>query len=38
VSGAAADTLVIDAPGRIELARGQAVGIDVALEGLIALA
>ncbi|PMS37850.1 putative spermidine/putrescine transport system ATP-binding protein [Trinickia symbiotica] len=38
VSGAAADTLVIDAPGRIELTRGQAVGIDVAPEGLIALA
>ncbi len=38
VSGAAPDALVIDAPGRIELARGQTVGIDVAPEGLIALA
>jgi putative spermidine/putrescine transport system ATP-binding protein len=38
VSGAAPDALVIDAPGRIDLVRGQAVGIDVAPEGLITLA
>ena len=38
VGGAAPDALVIDAPGRINLARGQAIGIDVAPEGLIALA
>jgi putative spermidine/putrescine transport system ATP-binding protein len=38
VSGAAPDALVIDASGRIDLARGQAIGIQVAPEGLIALA
>ena len=37
VSGATPDALVIDAPGRIELVRGQTVGIDVAPEGLISL-
>jgi putative spermidine/putrescine transport system ATP-binding protein len=29
---------VIDVPGRIELARGTAVGLTIAAEGLIALA
>jgi putative spermidine/putrescine transport system ATP-binding protein len=38
ISGAAPDALVVDVAGRIELARGTAVGISIAPEGLIALA
>jgi putative spermidine/putrescine transport system ATP-binding protein len=38
ISGAAPDALVVDAPGRIALVRGETVGIDVSPEGLIALA
>ncbi|RBL66248.1 ABC transporter ATP-binding protein, partial [Pseudomonas sp. MWU13-2625] len=34
---AAPDALVIDVPGRIALARGTAVGLAIAPEGLIAL-
>ncbi|GLU32543.1 ABC transporter ATP-binding protein [Trinickia caryophylli] len=37
VSGAAPDPLVVDAAGRIALARGDAVGIEIAPEGLIRL-
>jgi putative spermidine/putrescine transport system ATP-binding protein len=37
VAGAAPDALLIDAPGRVELKRGQAVGVEIAPEGLIAL-
>jgi putative spermidine/putrescine transport system ATP-binding protein len=37
VAGAAPDALLIDAPGRVQLARGQAVGVEIAPEGLIAL-
>ncbi|HTI19278.1 MAG TPA: ABC transporter ATP-binding protein [Trinickia sp.] len=37
VSGAAPEALIIDAAGRIELARGQAVGIEIAEHGLIVL-
>nr|WP_254699895.1 TOBE domain-containing protein [Trinickia violacea] len=38
IGGAAPDALFIDVAGRIELARGTAVGIAIAPEGLIALA
>ncbi|GBH24829.1 ABC transporter ATP-binding protein [Burkholderia vietnamiensis] len=38
IEPAAPDALVIDVPGRIELARGTAVGLTIAAEGLIALA
>jgi putative spermidine/putrescine transport system ATP-binding protein len=37
IGGAAPDALFIDVAGRIELARGTAVGISIAPEGLIAL-
>ncbi|WP_256259305.1 ABC transporter ATP-binding protein, partial [Burkholderia ubonensis] len=37
IEHAAPDALVIDVPGRIELARGTAVGIAIAADGLIAL-
>ncbi|HLX03125.1 MAG TPA: TOBE domain-containing protein [Trinickia sp.] len=38
IGGAAPDALFIDVAGRVELARGTAVGISIAPEGLIALA
>jgi putative spermidine/putrescine transport system ATP-binding protein len=38
IGGAAPDALVVDVAGRVELARGTAVGITIAPEGLIALA
>ncbi|WP_206996809.1 ABC transporter ATP-binding protein [Trinickia mobilis] len=38
IGGAAPDALLIDVAGRVELARGTAVGISIAPEGLIALA
>jgi putative spermidine/putrescine transport system ATP-binding protein len=38
IGGAAPDALVVDVAGRIELARGTAVGISIAPQGLIALA
>jgi putative spermidine/putrescine transport system ATP-binding protein len=37
ISGAAPDTLIVDVPGRVELARGTPVGISIAPEALIAL-
>ncbi|OMZ16621.1 ABC transporter ATP-binding protein [Burkholderia pseudomallei] len=38
IEHAAPDPLVIDVPGRVDLARGTAVGVAIAAEGLIALA
>jgi len=38
ISGAAPDALIVDVAGRIELARGTAVGVSVATDALIALA
>ena len=38
IGGAAPDALVVDVAGRIELARGTAVGVSVAADALIALA
>ncbi|CAN7420100.1 TOBE domain-containing protein [Trinickia sp. LjRoot230] len=38
VTGAAPDPLVIDAPGRVALSPGDAIGVEIAAEGLIALA
>jgi putative spermidine/putrescine transport system ATP-binding protein len=37
IGGAAPDTLLIDVPGRVELARGTPVGISIAQDALIAL-
>ncbi|RKP52180.1 ABC transporter ATP-binding protein [Trinickia fusca] len=38
VGGAAPDALIVDVAGRVDLARGAVVGIEIAPEGLIALA
>jgi putative spermidine/putrescine transport system ATP-binding protein len=38
IRDAAPDVLIVDVPGRVELARGTAVGVSVASDGLIALA
>ena len=38
IGGAAPDALTVDVPGRIELARGTAVGVSIAADALIALA
>ncbi|CAD6534015.1 ABC transporter ATP-binding protein [Paraburkholderia sabiae] len=38
IRDAAPDVLIVDVPGRVEFARGMAIGISVARDGLIALA